>query len=395
MNNLLIFFTKFFCKIISLFYRNNKAVLVYLGNDFDQTFFFGNKSNNLSIIFDYINENHLFQDYTFRIIANTSISPKYENLSSNIKFIYCNNQDNLYFNRIKYKLFFYYNIYISKFIFSSNPYYRPFIKCYNQKLIVFNYYSPFKRDHIIKKPLCKIDFLFSSSEFFAEYLAKTTDTDLINIINLGFPRLDTLLNKTNDRPLILRSLGINFIPSKILVYAPTHRNFWNEKFGNESIDIVFGLSNLLVDSDTVLIIFPHPTSVINLSNIKLPDNIFIGHANFPYTLYDVLAISDALISDYSSVYIDYLCLDKPVFFHFIDYNNFLSTRGFAFDDYSKLIAGPISYDSEMLYSNLNDFLKKGIDLYSSQRKSLNILFYNNFISSYTKQNIEYLKLILN
>ncbi len=397
MKNLIIIFINLLCKIIFIFYTKKKTVFVYTHNEFNNTFFFGNQSNNLSIIIDFINENSLFDQYTFKILESVNNNSEFLNckkVASNIKILKYEHLDNLYFNLIKYNFILYYNIYTSKFIFSTNPYDRPFLKGYKQKLIVFNYYSPFKKDMVIKKPFCKIDFLFSSSEFFAEYIAKTINTDISKIINLGFPRLDTLLNKKYNKSAILRSLGINFSPSKILVYAPTHRNFWDKKFGSDSIDSVFILSNLLVDSDTVLIIFLHPETIMNISNNKLPDNIFIGSNTYPYSLYNFLAISDAIISDYSSLHFDYLCLDKPIFYFFKDYYEFLSIRGFVNDDFFELCKGPISYNSYELYSDLNDFLKKGIDLYNSERKNLNILVNNKKSSSYTKDNIEYLNKIL-
>ena len=231
---------------------------------------------------------------------------------------------------------------------------------------------------IIKKPFCKIDYLFSSSDFFAEYISKTTDTDISKIINLGFPRLDTLMNIKFNKSSILRSIGINFSPSKILVYAPTHRNFWNKKFGTDSIDSLFILSKLLVDSNTVLIIFLHPETKNNLSNIRLPDNFFIGYDTCSYSLYNFLSISDSLIADYSSLHFDYLCLDKPIFYYFKDYSEFLSARGFVNDSFFELCKGPISYNSLELFADLKNFLIDGIDLYSSERKYLNSLYFTEF-----------------
>lgn len=54
---------------------------------------------------------------------------------------------------------------------------------------------------------------------------------------------------------------------------------------------------------------------------------------------EVLAMFDLLITDYSSIYIDYLLLERPILFLPYDREAYLKTRGFNFD-YDEVTPGP-------------------------------------------------------
>lgn len=384
---------------ISFFVRKKYSILVLAKDEFKNSFFFGNQSNNLSLIISYINENNLFKSYNFNILSYSNIGAETKhliNIRPNIKIKYCKDPNKCNFwEFINSTFVLSYYLYTSKFILGTNPYVRDFFKGSKQKYIIFNYYSPFKADKSIDKPFCKIDYLFSSSDFFSKYIAKSVDVEISNVMNVGFPRIDTLLNNKQNRSDVLSSIGISFSPSKVLIYAPTHRGFWGNSFSSESLDSIFNLTDLLVDSNTALIIFLHPENEKELSSFPLPKNIFLGKNTYPYTLYNFLAISDALISDYSSLHFDYLFINKPIFYFFLDYHKFIEVRGFAYDNFLELCKGSTSFDIDQLHFNLSEYLKKGIDVFKSERTELSTLINNNYSSSYIKKNVEHLMKILN
>ena len=85
----------------------------------------------------------------------------------------------------------------------------------------------------------------------------------------------------------------------------------------------------------------------------------------------------------------------PSNYFFYDFHEFLAVRGFVNNDYFELCKGPISYNSGELCSVLNDFLIKGLDSHSSDRKEFSVLVNNKNDSSFTRKNIDYLDIILN
>ena len=77
---------------------------------------------------------------------------------------------------------------------------------------------------------------------------------------------------------------------------------------------------------------------------------------------ELLLISDILISDYSSIMIEFALLNKPIIFYTYDYDTYMSKdRGFYFD-FKKNVPGPVVYTTDELIAEVknNDFGKNKI-----------------------------------
>ena len=105
------------------------------------------------------------------------------------------------------------------------------------------------------------------------------------------------------------------------------------------------------------------------------DNYFI---NLDPTLdiYPILKYIDILITDYSSVYADFLFMDKPIIFYPYDIKYYKTKdKGFLLE-YEKFITGDIALDIESLIKYIDINLK--IDKYESKRNTIkNIYFGEN------------------
>ena len=68
-------------------------------------------------------------------------------------------------------------------------------------------------------------------------------------------------------------------------------------------------------------------------------------------LYSVLRETDILLSDYSSVIVDYLLLNKPIAMVFSDMSDYKENRGFHFNNIEEYMPGPIisCYDELVEY----------------------------------------------
>ena len=60
--------------------------------------------------------------------------------------------------------------------------------------------------------------------------------------------------------------------------------------------------------------------------------------------YELIGISDGLLSDYSSVAVDYLLLDRPLGYVLADYNIYKEKRGFVFEDPLEYMPGEKIYN---------------------------------------------------
>ncbi len=81
------------------------------------------------------------------------------------------------------------------------------------------------------------------------------------------------------------------------------------------------------------------------------------------TLYELLAQTDALITDYSSVYFDYLLTDRPIALTIADREEYFTHFTLAFADYKEAVKG---FYIET-FSQLSSFLKEMADGVDSTR----------------------------
>ena len=86
-------------------------------------------------------------------------------------------------------------------------------------------------------------------------------------------------------------------------------------------------------------------------------------------MYKFIGVTDALISDYSSIAIDYLIVDNPIAFTLDFYEEEKKTRKFIFDDIREFMPGHHLYNLKDLESFISD-ISKGNDPYKDKRKQM-------------------------
>ena len=160
------------------------------------------------------------------------------------------------------------------------------------------------------------------------------------MIRIGMPRLDLLYRHKECIPSLFPSANA----SKTIIAMETFKQ--SKRWEDSSVSISFGLNMIssekelkeldayLVQQKVLLIIKPHPLQVLDhikigeLRNIRfLTDQMLADHK---IQLYQLLENMDALITDYSSVYYDYLLLDRPIGFTLGDMESY--KRGFIIDN---------------------------------------------------------------
>ena len=103
------------------------------------------------------------------------------------------------------------------------------------------------------------------------------------------------------------------------------------------------INRLLKEKDLVLIVKLHPFQDQKVVNLLNESNIVAITNNQLYEndvqINQLLTISDALISDYSSVAVDYMQLDRPIAFTLEDLEEYKDSRGFVFDNIQNWLPG--------------------------------------------------------
>ena len=204
------------------------------------------------------------------------------------------------------------------------------------------------------------DMAFISSDVYRKSSSEAFFLSENKIYTLGIPRNDLLFHKINS--LALLGVDRNHY-SKIFIWMPTYRKRKKEfgtktdgnveSFGISAIDDmqVKKLNNLLVEKKYLLLIKPHPMDSVptgrESSNIVYITNDIIKKSGT--MLYNILPETDILISDYSSVVIDYMLLNKPIAMAFSDEDSYEKTRGLIFTPLEEYLPGPILHEFDELF----------------------------------------------
>ena len=179
--------------------------------------------------------------------------------------------------------------------------------------------------------MIKSDYIISNSEFISNKFVKIFNTEKQKILPLGTPKVDLfreILNKKCDKISInseLSKISLDLLPNKYILIAPTWREDGSNIFENQDFQIT-KLDNFLENNQIKLIIkfhsfdktganiFDHTKNII-----KIDDSV----KNF----YEIMANASLLITDYSSIWSDYLFFNKPIIFANIGEAKFKNKRG--------------------------------------------------------------------
>ncbi|NSW90067.1 MAG: CDP-glycerol glycerophosphotransferase family protein [Firmicutes bacterium] len=268
------------------------------------------------------------------------------------------NQDNSYS--------FFYKIITSNVVITTEGNYHFNKELFNRKQLVIDLWHGFpiksmgyvdkgeKFKDNIEKIWTNIDYIASYSKLFNEIMNQCIQVEKNKYKILGAPRNDFLF-VTNGRENLSNLLQIDLINKNIVLYVPTYRytargnredgnRKWNNYFGFESFDNK-GFSQFLQMNNIVLILKLHPAEEhIVIDSLKESKNIRIITNNMLFEkqldLYEVLNGCDVLITDYSSIYFDFLLLDRPIIFTPVDLIEYRKNRGFLLEPYEDWTPGP-------------------------------------------------------
>ena len=184
----------------------------------------------------------------------------------------------------------------------------------------------------------------------------------------GQPRNDGLFQK-NDCHEILGQLFPDLPEyTKTVLYAPTFRDYGQvQLFPFKDFDQK-QLEAFLEEKNMLLFIRTHVAEQGSAAPYLGKRIRFLGNEQAE-DVTGILNIFDCLITDYSSIYIDYLLTDKPMIFLPYDRQQYLDGRGMNFD-YDDVTPGP----KPETFNDFLDALSPKEDFWKSERTRVNRLF---------------------
>ncbi len=204
----------------------------------------------------------------------------------------------------------------------------------------------------IQRNLLHSDYLISPNQFTYEKLLKSHDIFEIYAGKVADIGTDLTL-KTNGEE-VRKTLNIP-LDKKVILYAPT----WRGTVGKENdtsqvlLDEVMAIQKSMGD-DYIVLLKSHYFTFEYFKINKL-DHLCVPNW---YDTNKLLAAVDILITDYSSIFFDFLPLKKPVLFYMIDHKEYEAERGFYLDIDN--LPGPVCENLNELIDKLQnvDILKK-------------------------------------
>lgn len=230
----------------------------------------------------------------------------------------------------------------------------------------------------LEQLLPNYNLFISTSEFYTNKVFRPAFR-MKNIKEYGYPRNDILKRdfKNNNVNIFINTDNKSLESCKqfkesgykLVLYAPTFRD------SKSSNNITFTSFIDYCEKNRIKLIFKsHPDFVNN----SFKNNTNIINYNNNCDVYPLLPLIDLLITDYSSIYMDYLLLNKPVIFYAHDLHEYIkSNRAIQFD-YEWITPGPKCYDEFELIETVTQILVNNKDTFKIRREEiLKIAFSNN------------------
>lgn len=379
-------------KFLSLFLKTNPENIVYVS--------FPDLSDNSFAMFCYILNNHNSYKNIW-LVDCIEQKEKYEKLIKN----YSKFKNYKIVKKSSLKGLYYF--FTSKYVFHTHGIYNKFPLLNKQININLWHGMPLKNIGHLDNNLIvpKSNFTIATSNKFKNIMQKAFKLDDNQVIVSGLSRNDFLFT---DKYSLL-----DVIPSKktifrnTILWMPTYRKsaigdirvdggeeemneFLSENFLNE-------LNNFLSKINSLCVIKLHPMDVLKPDKFKEYSHVsIIDNSNFiekGISLYSVLNSADLLLTDFSSIYIDFLLLNKPIGFVISDYKDYFNSRGFVFENPKKFMPGKLIESNKELLFFLEDLFIKKLDEFLDERETVKNVFHDEHKSfsekiynSFLKQN---------
>lgn len=279
----------------------------------------------------------------------------------------------------------------SKFIFLNDNFFPlAFMNFKSENTIVQLWHAPgaskkfggsvdIESREILGKISDKTDCLIVTSKKIVDYYSEAFQIEKSKIKALGLPRMDYYF-ENHDLDKLKEDFCKKYSISpdkKIILYAPTFRD--EEKYNNVFDYLDLDKFNRELSEEYVLALRLHP----KIKNFYRDDisskGKYLDVSDFE-SEQELMLISDVLITDYSSIMIEYSALNKPTVFFTYDLEDYLANeRGFYYD-FKTTVPGPIVFTSDDLIdviknenfdkSKISEFVKTQfdeIDGHSSER----------------------------
>ena len=233
----------------------------------------------------------------------------------------------------------------------------------------------------------KASAVIATSPLYQDVMGRAFDLPPQKVWVTGQPRCDLMREPQG----CLERLGIKKETyARIIFWAPTFRvakdhDIQDGTFnGNLPLMQEGDLERLnthLASMNACMVVKLHPMDILNTYALPSLSHIVVLQSDALQEkgcqLYALLSEVDILLTDLSSIYIDFLLLDRPIVFGIDDLEAYRSTRGYVFEEPQAYMPGPQVHSVDALIDALTQLIVDGEDTYAQQRQALKARFHTH------------------
>lgn len=222
-----------------------------------------------------------------------------------------------------------------------------------------------------------------SDDISLDFLSKFLRCDKSRGVVLGYPRLDYFFRDNQAGRDFVDKLKIN--NGKVILWMPTFRQSTTKSLSEDYDFSETGLPILYTKSDldafdaflkskniTVVLKVHHLQAKLPVFKEKFSNLVFVNDEQLKSSgvqLYQFISATSALITDYSSIAIDYMLLNRPIVYTLDDFDEYGKSRGFYTENVKDYMPGYHVYDYDELIDAITE-INTGEDVYELERNNI-------------------------
>jgi len=186
-----------------------------------------------------------------------------------------------------------------------------------------------------------------------------------NVVYTGFPRFDNLYhNKVNKKQVLLMPTWRNWLGrqlnslNKEIEFSETeYFKHWNGILNNKE------LIDYIENNDITISFYPHISMQKYLGNFNTTSKNIEFVNNFEKDIQQMLKTSALLVTDYSSVYMDFAYMEKPMIYYQFDKEEYRKNQWQeGYFSYEEDGFGPVCEKEEDVVKKIIDYIEKDYKL---------------------------------
>lgn len=224
-----------------------------------------------------------------------------------------------------------------------------------------------------------VDYYMTTPSYLTHLMMKHSyHIDEKHLLLCSKARLDYLFDETRwSKTTLINSIHQT---SKTIVYMPTHRSCGAVTMNvSDILDLEF-IDSICEEYGYTFVIKKHFYHKNEKEKLSCYRHI-IDLTGEEIDAQDMLVNADILISDYSSAYIDYLLLNRPLVLYTYDLENYLEKERGLFVPFDKLDIGYQPKTKSELNDTLLDVLTNKADRYFEKRKNVKKIYFDESLKN--------------